>query len=74
MLISANNRYQGLTMDRILAGRTRGKQPAPDLLDEFFDLLLEEGGSVSTVYDHHTEKDMDLVLTIRCIGGTLGTT
>src|SRR5262245_33991578 len=62
MLISAKNRYQGLTMDRILAERTRDKKPAPDLLDELFDLLLEEGGSVSTVYDHHTEKDMRLAL------------
>src|SRR5207302_5962245 len=62
MLISANNRYQGLTMDRILAQRTKGKRPAPDLLDEFFDLLVEEGGSVSTVYDHHTEKDMNLAM------------
>jgi N-acyl-D-aspartate/D-glutamate deacylase len=62
MLISANNRYQGLTMDRILAARTKGKKPPPDLLDEFFDLLIEEGGSVSTVYDHHTEKDMILAL------------
>ncbi len=63
MLISANNRYQGLTMDRILAERIKGKKPAPDLLDEFFDLLIEEGGSVSTVYDHHTEKDMNLAMT-----------
>ncbi len=62
MLISANNRYQGLTVDRILAARTKGKKPAPDPLDEFFDLLLEEGGSVSTVYDHHTEKDMNLAM------------
>ena len=62
MLISANNSYQGLTMDRILALRAKDKQPPPDLLDEFFDLLLEEGGSVSTVYDHHTEKDMTLAL------------
>jgi N-acyl-D-aspartate/D-glutamate deacylase len=62
MLISANNRYQGLTMDRILAQRTKGKDPPPDLLDELFDLLIEEGGSVSTVYDHHTEKDMNLAL------------
>jgi N-acyl-D-aspartate/D-glutamate deacylase len=62
MLISANNNYQGLTMDRILALRTKDKKPPPDLLDEFFDLLLEEGGSVSTVYDHHTEKDMNLAL------------
>jgi N-acyl-D-aspartate/D-glutamate deacylase len=62
MLISANNSYQGLTMDRILAERTKGKKPPPDLLDEFFDLLIEEGGSVSTVYDHHTEKDMNLAM------------
>ncbi len=27
-----------------------------------FDLLIEEGGSVPTVYDHHTEKDMNLAL------------
>jgi N-acyl-D-amino-acid deacylase len=62
MLISANNRYQGLTMDRILAARVKGKKPPPDLLDEFFDLLIEEGGSVSTVYDHHTERDMTLAM------------
>jgi len=62
MLISANNSYQGLTMDRILALRTRDKQPPPDLLDELFDLLVEQGGSVGTVYDHHTEKDMNLAL------------
>jgi N-acyl-D-aspartate/D-glutamate deacylase len=62
MLISANNSYQGLTMDRILTLRTKDKSPAPDLLDVFFDFLLEEGGSVSTVYDHHTEKDMTLAM------------
>jgi N-acyl-D-aspartate/D-glutamate deacylase len=61
MLISANNRYQGLTMDRILAQRAKGKTP-PDPLDELFDILIEEGGSVSTVYDHHTEKDMNLAM------------
>src|SRR5207245_3757487 len=53
---------KGLTVDRILAARIKGKKPPPDLLDEFFDLLLEQGGSVSTVYDHHTEKDMNLAL------------
>ena len=62
MLISANNAYRGLTMDRILAQRSKGKKPAPDVLDELFDLLIEEGGSVSTVYDHHTEKDMQLAM------------
>jgi N-acyl-D-amino-acid deacylase len=62
MLISANNSYKGLTMDRILDIRAKDKKPAPDPLDEMFDLLIEEGGSVSTVYDHHTEKDMTLAL------------
>jgi N-acyl-D-aspartate/D-glutamate deacylase len=61
MLVSANNSYKGLTMDRILAERARDKKGA-DLLEEFFDFLIEEGGSVSTVYDHHTEKDMNLAM------------
>jgi N-acyl-D-amino-acid deacylase len=61
MLIAANSSYKGLTMDRILAERTKSKKGA-DLLDEFFDFLIEEGGSVSTVYDHHTEKDMNLAM------------
>src|SRR5262249_59504809 len=46
----------------ILAARAKGKDPAPDPLDELFDLLIEEGGSVSTVYAHHDEKDMNLAL------------
>jgi len=62
MLISANNRYQGLTMERVLAQRAKGKSPPPDGLDELFDILIEEGGSISTVYDHHTEKDMNLAM------------
>jgi N-acyl-D-aspartate/D-glutamate deacylase len=62
MLVSAGNRYQGLTMDRVLALRAKGKDPAPDPLDDLFDLLIEEGGSVATVYDHHTEKDMTLAM------------
>jgi len=57
MLVSGNNRFQGLTMDRVMSLRTQNK-PDADLLDELFDLLLEEEGSVSTVYAHHTEADM----------------
>ena len=49
-------------MDRILAARVKGKNPTPDPLDVLFDLLIEEGGSVPTVYAHHTEKDMNLAL------------
>jgi N-acyl-D-aspartate/D-glutamate deacylase len=61
MLISADNRFKGLSMDRVMALRTQNKQDA-DLLDELFDLLVEEGGSVGTVYAHHTEEDMNLAL------------
>lgn len=61
MLVSGKGRFQGLTMDRVMALRTEGKN-APDLLDELFDLLIEEGGSVGTVYAHHTEEDMNLAM------------
>ena len=61
MLVSGNNRFKGLTMDRVMSLRTQDQQQA-DLLDELFDFLIEEGGSVSTVYAHHTESDMNLAL------------
>lgn len=61
MLVSANSSFRGLTMDRVMAARTKGRKGA-DLLDELFEILIEEGGSVSTVYAHHTEKDMNLAL------------
>ena len=62
MLVSANNAYRGMTMDRVLALRSEGKSPKPDPLDLLFDLLIEHDGSVSTVYAHHTEADMNLAL------------
>lgn len=62
MLVSANNSYRGLTMDRVIAERSKGRDPKPDPLDVLFDILIEEGGSVSTVYEHHTEEDMNLAL------------
>jgi N-acyl-D-aspartate/D-glutamate deacylase len=61
MLISDNNSFKGLTMDRVLAIRTENKRNA-DPLDELFDLLIEHNGSISTVYAHHTEEDMNLAL------------
>lgn len=61
MLVSGSGRFQGLTMDRVMAIRTEG-QDSPDLLDALFDLLIEEEGSVGTVYAHHTEEDMNLAL------------
>jgi N-acyl-D-amino-acid deacylase len=62
MLVSGNNRFKGLTMDRVMALRTEGEEQ-PDLLDELFEFLIEEDGSVSTVYAHHTDKDMTYALT-----------
>lgn len=62
MLISANNFYQGLTMDRVIEMKREGKTPPPEPLDVLFDLLIEQDGSVGTVYAHHTEADMTLAL------------
>jgi N-acyl-D-aspartate/D-glutamate deacylase len=67
MLVSAalsppNRRFQGQTMDKILAARSAGNSPAPDSLDLLFDFLVEEHGSISTIYAHHTEEDMNRAL------------
>lgn len=62
MLISGKGTYAGLTMDRVIAAKVKGKQPVPDSLDVLFDLLIEMDGSVPTVYEHHTEKDMNLAM------------
>jgi N-acyl-D-aspartate/D-glutamate deacylase/sugar lactone lactonase YvrE len=62
MLVSANNADKGQTMDRVIARRSEGRTPTPDPLDVLFDLLIEQDGSVSTVYAHHTEEDMNLAL------------
>jgi gluconolactonase len=62
MLVSADNRYRGMTMDKVIAQRTEGVSPTPDPLDVFLDLLIEENGSVSTVYAHHEERDMNLAM------------
>ena len=61
MLVAENNTYKGLTMDRVLELRANGRSEV-DPLDELFDILIETGGSVSTVYAHHTEEDMTLAL------------
>ena len=60
MLISANNRYQGMTMDQVIGARRRTEMD--DSLDLLFELLLEFDGSVGTVYAHHTESDMNLAM------------
>jgi N-acyl-D-amino-acid deacylase len=58
-LAEPNRAFLGATMDKIIAGRTRGRNPSPDPLDVLFDFLVEEGGSISTIYAHHTEEDMN---------------
>ena len=62
MLISKETTLKGLTMDRVLLERAKGKPSSPDLLDEFIDYLILEQGRVGTVYAHHTEEDMNFAL------------
>jgi N-acyl-D-aspartate/D-glutamate deacylase len=62
MLVSGKSVYEGLTMDRVIAAKSKDRNPLPDPLDVLFDLLIETGGSIPTVYEHHTEKDMNLAL------------
>jgi N-acyl-D-aspartate/D-glutamate deacylase len=53
-----NRAFEGQTMDKILAARKATADP----LDGMFDFLLEENGSIPTIYNHHTEEDMNLAL------------
>ncbi len=62
MLVSGRGDYEGLTMDRVIAARSKGKNPPPDPIDVFLDILIEQGGSVPTVFAHHAETDMNLAL------------
>ena len=61
-LSAANRPFEGQTMDRVIAARSAKASPAPDPLDVFFDFLIAEGGSVGTIYAHHTEEDMNLAM------------
>jgi N-acyl-D-amino-acid deacylase len=67
MLISArlsekNRRFEGKTMDYVMAARSEGKTTPVDPLDELLALLIEENGSVGTIYAHHTEEDMNFAM------------
>lgn len=62
MLVSGKGPYEGQTMDKVIAARSEGRSPVPDPLDVFFEVLIEQKGSVPTVYAHHTEDDMTLAM------------
>jgi N-acyl-D-amino-acid deacylase len=51
-----NKPFQGRRMSDLI--EARGGNPA----DVLFDLLIEEDGSVPTVFFHHSEQDMQLVM------------
>jgi N-acyl-D-amino-acid deacylase len=51
-----NRPFQGKRMSELIAAR--GGHPA----DVLFDVLIEEGGSVPTVFFHHAEEDMQRVM------------
>jgi N-acyl-D-amino-acid deacylase len=52
----AHQRFRGKRMSEVI--RALGKPP----LDVLFELLAENGGSVSTIYFHHSEADMRYAL------------
>src|SRR4030095_1915225 len=51
-----NQPFQGKRMSELIAAR------GGDPVNVLFDLLVEEGGTVPTVFFHHSEPDMQLVL------------
>jgi N-acyl-D-amino-acid deacylase len=51
-----NRAFQGKRMSDLIAAR------GGDPVEVLFDVLVEEGGSVPTVFFHHSEPDMQLVL------------
>jgi N-acyl-D-amino-acid deacylase len=51
-----NKPFQGKRMSELIAAR------GGDPVDVLFDVLVEENGSVSTVFFHHSEPDMQLVM------------
>jgi N-acyl-D-aspartate/D-glutamate deacylase len=51
-----NTPFQGKRMSELIAARR------DDPVDTFFDVLIEERGSVPAVFFHHSEDDMQLIL------------
>ena len=55
--------FQGKRMSELIEARLRpGRATARQAVDVLFDVLVEEDGSVPTVFFHHSEPDMQLVL------------
>jgi N-acyl-D-aspartate/D-glutamate deacylase len=57
-LSAKNKAFEGRTVDAIFAAKWPGKDP----VDALYDFLLEENGSIPTIYEHHTEADMNLAM------------
>jgi N-acyl-D-aspartate/D-glutamate deacylase len=57
-LTPKNRAFEGQTMDKILAQRKAMSDP----IEGMFDFLIEENGSIPTIYAHHSEEDMNLAL------------
>ncbi len=62
MLISGKGAYEGLTMARVLQLKGKENATTTEALQFLLDFLIENQGSVPTVYAHHTEADMVLAL------------
>lgn len=61
-LSGPNKGYEGRTMDVILAERAKARGREVEPLDDLFDFLIEEDGSIGAIYAHHTESDMNLAM------------
>jgi N-acyl-D-amino-acid deacylase len=61
-LSAANRQFEGQTMDKIIAAKTTKTKPAPEPLDVLFNFLIDENGTISTIYAHHSENDMNVAL------------
>ena len=49
-------------MDRVLALKGKPSAASDESLAMLLDLLIEQSGSIPTVYEHHTEADMTLAM------------
>ena len=67
MLINAdlsetNKQFEGQTMKTVIDVWRKDRNSTSDPLDILFDFLIQETGSISTIYGHHTEADMNQVM------------